>query len=82
VDFSGGLVLPVPPVLQRPIKFYRAGAGAIINTAAAIPAFIRMQNHRRFAFLGVGYINIYLADLHTVIAPVADILVKRHWLIR
>jgi hypothetical protein len=80
--FSGGLVLPVSAVLQRPVKFYRTGAGTIVNAAAAIPAFIGMQYHRRFAFLGVGYINIYLADFYTVIAPVTDILVKSHRLVR
>jgi hypothetical protein len=82
MDFSGGLVLPVSAVLQRPVKFYRAGAGTIVNAAAAIPAFIGMQYHRRFAFLGVGYINIYLADFYTVIAPIANIRIEDHRIVR
>ena len=80
--FSGNFVLPVPTVLQHPVEFYRAGAGTIINTAAAVPALVRMQYHRRFALLGVGDININLADFHAVVAPVTDILVKSHRIIR
>jgi hypothetical protein len=82
MDFSSGLVLPVPSLLQRPVKCDRPGTGTIINTAATIPAFFGMQDHRRFAFLGMGYINIYLADFHAMVASIADILVEDHWIVR
>jgi len=78
MDFSGGLVLPVPSLLQRPVKCDRTGTGTIINAAAAIPAFIRMQYHRRFAFLGMGDINIDLANFYAMVATVTDILVENH----
>jgi len=80
--FSGSFILPVPPMLQCPVKLYRAGAGTIINTAAAVPALIRMQYHWRLALLGVGDININLANFHAVVAPVTDILVKSNRIIR
>jgi hypothetical protein len=79
MDFSGGLVLPVSPLLERPIKYNGPRARAIINATTTIPAFIRMEYNRRFAFLGMGNINIYLADFHAVVAPVADILIENYW---
>jgi hypothetical protein len=42
MDFSGCLVLPIPPLLQRPVKYDSPRAGTIINTATAIPALFRM----------------------------------------
>jgi hypothetical protein len=78
MDFSGGLVLPVPSLLQGPVKCDCAGSGAIINAAAAIPAFIRMEYHRRFAFLGMGDINIDRADFYTMVAAVTDLLIENH----
>jgi hypothetical protein len=82
MDFSGGFILPVPTVLQRPVKGDSPGTGTIINATAAIPAFIGMQYHRRFAFLGIRYIYVNLADFYTMVAPVADILIKSHRLVR
>jgi hypothetical protein len=49
VDFSGGFVLPVAPLLERPVELDSPGAGAIIDTAAAIPAFVGMEDNWRFA---------------------------------
>ena len=82
MDFAGCLVLPVTPVLQRPVKRDSPGTGTIIDTAAAVPAFIRMQDNWRFAFLGVGYVNIYLADFYTMVAPVAYLRIESHRLVR
>jgi hypothetical protein len=82
VDFPGGFVLPERAVLQRPVELYGARAGAIVNAAAAVPAFVRMQYYRRLAFNGIGDINIYLADFHAVIAPVADFFVKSYRAVR
>jgi hypothetical protein len=78
VDFSGGFILPVTTMLQRPFKFNSTGAGAIVNTAAAIPAFVGVQDNWRLAFLGIGYVYVYLADLDTVVAPVAYIRIENH----
>ena len=76
MDFSGGLILPVPTMLKRPVKFYSPGTGTIIGTATAIPAFFRVQGNRRFAFLWMGYIHIYLADFYTKVASITDIWVE------
>jgi hypothetical protein len=76
VDFPGRFILPITPLLQRPVQSNGSGAGAVINTTAAIPAFIRVQYHGRLAFLRIGHIYIYLADFHAVIAPVTDIRIE------
>jgi hypothetical protein len=74
MDFAGGLVLPVGFVLDRPVEGLGA-CGAIIDTAAAIPAFFRIQNNWRFALLRMRDINIDLADFHTMITPCAFVSV-------
>jgi hypothetical protein len=76
MDFSGGLILPVPTVLKRPVKCDSPGTRTIIGTATAIPAFFRVQGNGRFAFLRIGYIYIYLADFYTKIAPITDIRIE------
>jgi hypothetical protein len=78
MDFSGGLVLPVPSLLQWPVECNCPGTGTIIHTAAAVPALFGMQYNRRFAFLGMGYIHVYLADFYTMVAAVADIRIENH----
>jgi hypothetical protein len=69
--FAGGLVLPVASGLQRPVEFYGAGARAIVRTAAAIPAFFRMQDDRGLAFNRVRNVNVHLADLDAMVASIA-----------
>jgi hypothetical protein len=76
MDFSGGLILPVPAVLKRPVKCDGPGTRTIIHTTTAIPAFFRVEENRRFAFLRMGYVHIYLADLYTMVAPITDIRVE------
>ncbi len=78
MDFSGGLVLPVPSMLKRPVEGDRTGAGTIIDAAAAIPAFVGMQYDRRLAFLGMGYINVDRANFYAVVATVTDVWIKKH----
>jgi len=53
------------------MKFYGSLDRTLNNAAAAIPAFFRMQDDRRFAFLGVGDVNVHLADLDAMVTPVA-----------
>jgi hypothetical protein len=65
-------------LLHRPVEGYSPGAGTLIDTAAAIPAFIGMQYYRWLAFLGVGYKYIYLADFYAGVATVADIGIKNY----
>jgi hypothetical protein len=52
---------------------------AIIHAAAAIPAFLRMQYNRRFAFLGIRNVNIYLTSFNTLVASIAFLRVKNDW---
>jgi hypothetical protein len=59
-----------------------SGTGAIICTATAIPAFLRMQDNRRLAFLRMGNIHIYLAYFYTDVAPVADVRVEQYRIVR
>jgi hypothetical protein len=82
VDLPGGFVLPVAPLLERPVELDSPGAGAIVDTAAAIPAFVGVKNNRRSALLGVGYINVYLADFNTMVAPITDIRIENHGVVR
>ena len=77
-DLPRSLVFPVSPLLHRPVEGYSAGDGAVIDTAAAIPALIGMQYYRWFAFLGVGYKYVYLADLHTGVAAIAEIGIENY----
>jgi hypothetical protein len=76
MDFSGSLIFPVPPLLKRPVELNGPGPGTIIGTATAIPAFFRMQDNRRFAYLRMGDIDIYLAHFHTDVASIAYIRVE------
>jgi hypothetical protein len=41
-----------------------------------------MQYDRRFAFLWIGYIDVYLADFHAMVTAVADIGMENHRYVR
>ena len=76
-DLPRGLVFPVSPLLDRPVK----GDGlvrAISSAAAAVPAFIRVQDDWGILFLRVGDKDIYLADFHAVVAAGADIRIENY----
>jgi hypothetical protein len=81
-SLPGCLSFPVPSLLQGPVEGDCTGSITGIHTAAAIPAFLGVKNNRRFAFLGVGYIYIYLTYFYTLIAAVTDIRVEYHRRIR
>ena len=76
MDFSGGLILPVPTMLKRPVKCDGPVTSTIIDTATAIPAFFGVKDNRRFAFLWMGYIHIYRANFYTMVTPVTDIRIE------
>jgi hypothetical protein len=76
MNFSGGLVLPVPTMLEWPVECYSPGTWTIVGTATAIPAFFRVQDNRWFALLRMGYVHVYRADFDTMVAAVADIRVE------
>lgn len=77
-DFACFLIPPVSPLLQRPVEPDRSRIRAVVNTAAAVPALVRMQDYRRLASLRIGNKNIYLAHFHAFIAALADIGVKNN----
>lgn len=41
-----------------------------------------MQYNRWFTFLRIGYIDVYLANLYTMVAAIADIRIENYWGIR
>jgi hypothetical protein len=77
-NFSGGLAFPIASLLQGPIKFNGSSCGTFIDTGAAIPAFVGMQDYGRLTFLGIGYVDVYRTDLNTAVAPVADISLENY----
>ena len=77
-DLPRSFIFPVGPLLHRPVKGYSPGDGAMIDTTATVPALVGVQYYRWFAFLGIGYKYVYLADLHTDVAAVADIWIENN----
>jgi hypothetical protein len=41
-----------------------------------------MQDNRRFSFIGMGQVYVYLANLYAMVAPVADIRMENHRRVR
>jgi hypothetical protein len=80
-DFSGSLILPVPPLLQRPVKLDSTGPGTIVHAAAAVPAFVGVQYDRRFSLYRIGHEHVYLADIYTGVTTIADIRIKDYRLV-
>ena len=74
--FASNLVFPGASLLQGPVEINGSGTGAIDYTAAAIPALIWMEDDRRFTFLRIRYIHIYLTNFDTFIAPDTYLRVK------
>ena len=71
-DLPRGFIFPVCPLLDRPVKG-DCLVGAIVNAAAAVPALIGVQDDRGLSFFRVGDKNVYLADLHAMVAAGTDI---------
>jgi hypothetical protein len=76
-DLPGSLIFPVTALLDRPVKG-DGFIGAIGKAAAAVPAFIRMQDHRGLAFFRVGDKDVNLAYIHAGVAPGAEIRIENH----
>jgi len=49
---------------------------AFLDTATAVPAFLRVNDYRLLFLLGVGHHNVGGANVHAQIAADADIRVK------
>jgi hypothetical protein len=56
--------------------------GAIGSAAAAVPAFIRVQDDRGLLFFRIRDKDIYLADFHAVVATGTDIRIENYWISR
>ena len=63
-------------MLQRPIEGNGSRLPAIHGAAAAVPAFVRMQNNWRTPFFGIGDKDIHLADIDADIASCAEFGIK------
>jgi hypothetical protein len=75
--FACSFVFPVTALLDRPVKGDGL-AGAIGKAAAAVPAFIRMQDHRGLAFFRVRDKDVYLAYINAGIAAGTEVRIKNH----
>jgi hypothetical protein len=82
MHLSSLFILPVPAILKRPVERDGPGPWTIVDAAAAIPALLRVQDNRGFALFRMGNIYIYLADLDTMVAPVADYRIEQHRVVR
>ncbi len=60
-------------MLQRPIEGNGSRLPAIHDTAAAVPAFVGMQDDRWISFFRVGDEDIHLADIDADIASCAEL---------
>ena len=69
-------------LVQRMDQRNCSRTGAVLNTTAAIPAFIRIENNRRSIFLRTGHQDIRPARLHTTVTACTDIRVKLYRHIR
>jgi hypothetical protein len=81
VNFSGSLIFPIGPGLERPVESDGSWTRAVVNAAAAVPAFIRMQDHGRLPFFGIRNIDIDLADFNTMVAAVAALGIESDGLV-
>ena len=82
MHLTGGFVLPVPSQLEREVELDGPGTGTIVGAAAAIPAFLGMQDDRRLALFRMRYVHIDLACFNADVASVADIRIEDHRIIR
>ena len=73
---SRNLILPGAPLLYWPVERNSSGIFTVVNATTTIPTLIRMQNNWRLSFLGLRDKNVYLTDLNTNIACLADFCIK------
>jgi hypothetical protein len=71
------LIFPVSALLDRPVKGDGL-AGAIGCAAAAVPAFIRVQDNRGHLFFRIGDKNVDLANFHAVVAAGAGVKIENY----
>ncbi len=81
-DFTGRFVFPRASLLQWPVEGNGARLPAIHNAAAAVPAFVGMQNNRRISLFGIWNINIHLADIDAGIAARAELRIYNNRRVR
>ncbi len=65
-------------MLKGPIKGNPSRMAAIVDAAATVPAFFRMENDGGFAFGRVGDKDIYLAGFNALITTVALLGIKNY----
>ena len=73
--------LHVPPAglsRQRPVKRHRAGSRTVTGAAAAVPAFLRVQDDRWPSFFRIRDKNVDRTYLHALIAPDTGIRINYH----
>jgi hypothetical protein len=75
---SGGLSLPANALHQRMVECDRSLPGTFLHATTAVPAFLRVEDDRGFALLGIGYENFHRADIHAPVTSVADLGIEQH----
>jgi hypothetical protein len=71
IYFSRRFIFPVAALLQGPVKLDSAFDITGLDTAAAVPAFFRVQDNWRFTLFRIRNIDIYRADIDTEVAAPA-----------
>jgi hypothetical protein len=76
IDLAGFFTFPISSLLERPIEFHGAGTRAVVDTRAAVPAFLWMQDDGALAILWIGNKHIHWAALDARIASIAYFRIK------
>jgi len=74
--FARGLVFPISALLHGPVEGDSPRKRAIINTTAAIPALVRVEDNRWLTFDWIRNIYVHLAYLHAIVATATNFGLK------
>ena len=76
------LVFPIGALLHGPVEGDSPRKRAIINTTAAIPALVRVEDNRWLTLDWIRNIYVHLAHLHAIVAAATNFGVKSYRLAR
>ena len=76
--FAGLLIAPAGLQRQGPVELHGAGGGTVGGAAAAVPAFLRMQEDGGLALDRIGDEHVDLAGLHAGVAADALVGIDAH----
>jgi len=76
--FPSLLTLPAHSLGEGMVEFDGTGFRTHGNTAPSVPAFLWIEDDRRFSIFRIGNKEIHLAYIYTGVASVTNIRVKYH----